>query len=214
MKIAVIVPAIGNLDEIHPLEKQSMEYELHYITENTLPFPLPNLDNRMKGKYFKCQAHKFIEADIYIHLDASVEVISKDFIDTCIKELYGVDIVIEKHKHRNNVYDELIYIIEKMKAGDKYLLRRYAKQPFYIEYDFYKKNGLPIYYPLYQCFFFARKNNERVNEMFDKWWDLNLTYSNFDQAAFSFAAWSHDMNINTIETEDLFIRHKHVGYNL
>jgi hypothetical protein len=214
MKIALISCNIGNTDEIMPPVKQTAEYELSYYTENTLPFPLPNLDSRMKGKYLKTQSHKFIEADIHIWVDASIDITNKDFINTCIGALQSVDIVIERHKQRENVYDELEYIIDKMKDGDRYLLKRYARQPLYLEYEFYKKNKLPKNYPLYQCSFFARWNIERVNKIMDDWWDLILRYSNFDQTQFSFVAWNNEAEIQEIETKDLFIRMKHNGYNL
>lgn len=214
MKIAVISANIGAVDEVMPLIKQTAEYKLYYYTENTLPFPLPNLDNRMKGKYIKTQSHKFIDADIDIWIDASLDVINQNFIENCVEGLFEKDIVIERHKQRKNVYQELEYIINKMKEGDRYLLKRYARQPLYLEYDFYKKNELPLSFPLYNCFFFARWNNEKVNQIMDDWWDLILRYSNFDQTQFSFAAWNNEARINEIETKDLFIRTKHPGYNL
>ncbi len=212
-KVAVVISNIGNSDEIYPLCAQSVPYELSYFTENNLPFPLPNLDNRMKGKYFKTQAHRFITHDIIIHLDASVEVISEYFIKECIDGLKKNDMVMELHQQRKNVYEELEHIIGEIKEGNRYLLKRYAKQPFYLEYQAYKDAGLPKDYPLYQCSFFARWNNTEVNDAFDIWWDYIHRYSNFDQSQFSFAAWISDLKINAIETNDLFIRNRHLNYN-
>lgn len=214
MTVAVVISNIGPSDEIFPLCKQSADYELIYITENTLPFPLPNLDGRMKGKYIKTQAHRFLSHDIIIHLDASIDVISPDFIQTCINQLKGFDVAIEPHKQRNSVYQELEHIIEEMKAGNRYLLKRYVKQPLYQEYQFYKEQGMPKIYPLYQCSFFARWNNTTVNKMFDDAWDHILRYSNFDQTQLCFCFWKHNLIINAVQTDDLFIRNRHLGYNL
>ena len=228
VKVAVISCNIGAVDEIFPPCKQSIEYDLFYYTESTLPFPLPNLDNRMRGKYLKVQSHKFLpDYDIYIWLDASVEIISKDFIKDCVLELtnsievdddqiesYKYSVVMAKHSQRTNVYEELEYIIDKMKKGDRYLLKRYARQPLYLEYEFYRKNGMPKDYPLYNCSFFARWNDEKTNKIFDDIWDLILRYSNFDQTQFSYCLWKHDAKVNVIETKDYFIRNKHLGYNL
>lgn len=213
-RIAILTANIGNSDEIYPLCAQSRPYELFYYTESTLPFPLPNLDNRMKGKYLKTQSHRFLDHDIIIWIDASIEIISKDFIQTCIDELQGYDIVIELHKQRSSVYQELEHIIEEMKAGNRYLLKRYAKQPLYQEYKFYKESGMPKSYPLYQCSFFARWNNANVNNAFNDWWDYILRYSNFDQSQNAFAMWKNDLKVNAIDTSDLFIRNRHIGYNL
>src|SRR6478609_3164649 len=141
-RVAIVTANIGGIDEIFPPIKQFHEYELCYFTENTLPFPLPHLNNRMKGKYFKTQAHRFLDHDVFIWIDGSIEVISKDFIKTCCDELSRYDVISSLHAQRKTPYKELEYVIDKMKAGDKYLLRRYARQPLYREYDFYKDNKL------------------------------------------------------------------------
>lgn len=200
---------IGGIDEVNPPVKQSAGYDFYYYTENNLPFPLPNLNNRMKGKYFKTQAHKFLDHDIFIWIDGSIEITSVDFVKTCVKLLERNDIVMAEHGERKNAYEELLYIIEGMKKGSPYLLRRYAKQPLYAEFKYYKEAGMPKDVPLYFCSFFARKNSESVNIMFDDWFDHTLRFSNLDQAAFSFAQWRANLNIGIIDTSKLFIRHKH-----
>jgi hypothetical protein len=214
MKICIITANIGTIDEVHPPVTQTMEYELCYYTENTLPFPLPNLDNRMKARYFKTQAHRFLDHDIFIWIDSSIEIINKDFVKIIVEYLKDADIIVSKHKQRESVYEELEYIIDKMKAGDKYLLRRYVKQPLYKEYEFYKKAELPTDFPLYNSFFFAFKKDNQTKLLMNHWWDLILRFSNFDQSQFSFCLWYWMATLKVIETDDLFIRHKHNGYNL
>src|SRR6478609_8274236 len=201
-RVAIVTANIGGIDEIFPPIKQFHEYELCYFTENTLPFPLPHLNNRMKGKYFKTQAHRFLDHDVFIWIDSSIEVISPNFIEICLANLEEHDVVITRHEQRKNVYEELEYIIGKMKAGDKYLLKRYAKEPFYKEYDHYKQSGLPKTIPLFNCFFFARHNNAQMNAMFDEWWNEILCYSNFDQTAFSYVSWKHNAKVNVIEANN------------
>lgn len=213
MTVAVVISNIGNSDEVYPLVKQSAPYDLYYYTENTLPFPLPNLDNRMKGKYIKTQAHKFIDHDVIIHLDASIEVHNEFFVAYCIANLTDEDIVMEAHQQRKGVYEEIEHIIEEIRAGNRYLIKRYVKQPLFQEHDFYRKEGLPKNYPLYQCSFFARWNNKRVNEMFNDAWDKIIRFSNFDQSQICYALWKHNMAVNAIETNDLFIRNRHIDYN-
>ncbi len=209
MKIALLTANIGGIDEIFPPVKQSMEYELFYYTENTLPFPLPHLNSRMKGKYFKTQAHRFLDHDLFIWVDGSIEVIDPDFIQFCVDELRDSDVLISKHVQRTSPYEELEYIIDQMKLGNKYLLKRYAKEPFYQEYDYYKMKGMPKTVPLYNCFFYARHNDDETNEMFDDWWNHILMFSNFDQTAFSFTSWKHKTKLKIVETDNLFIRNKH-----
>ena len=208
MRIAVMSANIGGFDTPHPVCKQSEEYELFYYTENTLPFPLPNLDNRMKGKYFKTQAHRFLDHDVFIWIDGSIEIIDGHFIRACLIGLEGNDVVITKHDERDNPYQELGYIHDNL---DKpYLFNRYHSQPFADEVNFYYGQNMPSKTPLYSCYFFARLNNEKVNKAFDTWWDITLRFTNLDQAAFSYASWLHSLKIKVIENKDLFIRHKHL----
>lgn len=213
MRIAVCVPNIGNIDPVWPLCKQSVVYDLMYWSENTLPFPLPNLDDRMRGKYLKTQSHKFLNYDVIIHLDSSIEVINEHFISYCITQLTNKDIVMELHQQRKGVYEEIEHIIEEIRAGNRYLIKRYVKQPLFQEHDFYRQEGLPKNYPLYQCSFFARWNNKNVNEMFNDAWDKIIRFSNFDQSQICYALWKHNMAVNAIDTSDLFIRNRHLNYN-
>lgn len=208
MKIALLSANIGSFDTPHPIVKQSEEYELFYYTENTLPFPLPNLDNRMKGKYFKTQAHRFLDHDVFIWGDGSIEVIDGHFIRACLVGLEKHDVVITEHAERSNPFQEFAYIKEHI--NKPYLFNRYCKQPFDAEASFYREAGMPEDTPLYNCYFFARWNSEKLNTAFDTWWDITLRYTNLDQAAFSYAAWKHRLNIKIIENKDLFIRHKHL----
>lgn len=213
MTIALLTANINSIDQVYPLVKQTVDYEYHCYTENTLPFPLPELSPRMKGKYFKTQAHKFIKADVFIWIDGSIDVHNPHFIEDIVAALEGRDVVITKHPQRDNVYKELSYIIEKMKEGDRYLLKRYIKQPLWQEYDFYKAEGLPFEYPLYQCSFFAYRPTEHMQAMFNDWWDYILRYSNFDQSQFSYVAWKHGAKIGLVDGEKYFIREKHNNYN-
>jgi hypothetical protein len=209
MRIALITANIGGIDEIIAPAKQTQEYEFFYYTENTLPFPLPNLDSRMKGRYLKTQIHRYLDHDLFIWVDGSVEIIDGTFIRWVSDKIRDHDMIIMKHEERGNVYDELNYITDSMKSGKSYLIKRYIKQPFIEEINFYKKEGLPETYPLYKTYFFACRNIPAVSAAFDTWWDMVLRYSNFDQSQFSYAAWKHQIAVNEVKTENYLIRHKH-----
>lgn len=208
-KVAIMTCNIGGIDQIHAPAQQTLPFEFFYYSENNLPFPLPALNNRLKGKYFKTQAHKFLDHDIFIWIDGSVEILSENFVELISDELSGNEIIIQRHAHRNNVYQELNYISNKMNEGNGYLLKRYAGQPFKLEAEFYSRKGMPKDFPLFQCSFFARENNKRMNSIFDQWWDMILRYSNFDQSQFSYVAWRNSLKIKSLEEDNLFVRHKH-----
>lgn len=214
MKVAIITANIGGIDPVYPPCTQSEAYELFYYTENTLPFPLPALDSRMKGRYFKTQINRHLDHDYFIWIDASVEIVNEEFVKDCITKLQDSDIIISKHEQRQSVFDEIEYIIEQMKKGNKYLLRRYIKQPLYKEYEYYRDYGMSKSFPLYNGFMYAVKNNAKTSEFLNEWWDLIIKFSNFDQSQLSFCLWKHKFKIECITPNDYFIRHKHPGYNL
>jgi hypothetical protein len=199
MKIAVLSANVGGIDEVKPLPVQSVSCDYFLYTENNLPFPLHNLDNRLKGKYCKINTHRFLDHDIFIWLDGRVEITSPDFVKIMVDQLKDHEVAISYHPFRNNPYEEIAWIQMMMEHGNKYLLSRYATEPFNEEVAFYNKEGLPKDYPLYQCGIFARRNNERVNWIFRDWWLMCLEYSNFDQSQFSYVMWKNKVKIKGID---------------
>ncbi len=203
MKIAVLTANIGGIDEVKEIPQQSVPFENFVYTEDNLPFPLHNLDNRLKGKYCKINTHRFLDHDIFIWRDGRVEITSPDFVKMMVEKLQGNDVTISYHPFRGNPYEELTWIQEMMSKGNEYLLSRYASEPFDEELAFYKKEGLPFNTPLYQCGIFARWNNKKVNRVFRDWWLMCLEYSNFDQSAFPYVMWKNGVNVNGINPDYL-----------
>lgn len=215
MRIAVLTANIGNFDEVYGIPKQDVEFEYFYYNENNLPFPLPNLDNRTKSKYLKLQTHRFLNHDLFIWVDASVEIKANSFVKFFIENAQQYDIALFKHQERSNVYDELSYISQKMKEGNKYLLSRYSNQQLDKEFQFYADTGFPRLMQLFSCFVFARWNTSHVNKAFDEWWKRSIEFSNFDQAMFSYIAYEGKLNIKQLEydpirTYKLFTRNAHI----
>ena len=60
MRIALLTANIGGIDKVVEPTKQNIPFDYFCYTENNLPFPLPNLSNRMKGKYLKMLTHRFL----------------------------------------------------------------------------------------------------------------------------------------------------------
>jgi hypothetical protein len=124
-----------------------------------------------------------------------VEVISKRLSSFFNEKLEGADVVIPLHPDRSNVYEEMNYILESIKAGKEYVKERYEKEPIAEEMAMYRLQGLPETFPLFACRTFARVNSEKVNAAFNDWWMGCLEYSNFDQTYFSYVAWRHKLKI-------------------
>ncbi len=217
-RVAFVSANIGSFDPIFKHADQEItrhfDCDFLYYTEKNLPFPLPNINDRLKSKYVKIQMHRFLpEYDAYVWIDSSVEIISHTFVLHILSLLKDNDVVIPVHPERKNVYHELEYILENIAAGKEYLIKRYANEPLMEEMMFYRNNHMPEDYPLCITRFFARWNNKKVNEAFNDWWNRCIEFVNFDQAMFSYVAWTHDLDLvhlDYFETVDNFMKvHKH-----
>jgi hypothetical protein len=185
-RVAVITANIGGIDGLKTFPKQSIECDYLSFIDKNLPFPLASLDNRMKAKYFKIQAHKFLDYDYFIWIDSSFRIKSPDFVAMMLDEVEGYDMVVTKHPDRNCIYDESEFIHALIKSGNLYLKSRYQNCKIDKQAAHYKSLGFPAQSGLYACGFFIRPNNERMNALFDKWWDACMQWSSFDQIAFRY----------------------------
>lgn len=213
-RIAVVCANIGSFDPVFAFPDQSIDCDFFYYTEKNLPYPLPNLNDRLKSKYIKIQMHRFLPGyDVYIWLDGSVQVSSKLFVQHLKNNVEMYDVAMSVHHERDSVYEELEYILSNIDAGKEYLIKRYGNEPLAEEMAFYKNNGLPDYHRLFITRFFARKNNKHINAAFDDWWNRVLEFVNFDQAMFSHIEDRHGLDVNGLgylETLDNFLTvHKH-----
>lgn len=179
-----------------------------------LPFPLPNLNDRLVSKYVKIMTHRFLpNYDAYVWVDSSVEIVSNEFVSYMIKSLRDRDVVICEHPDRNNVFTELEYIAKSIEDGKEYLTKRYANEPIDEEMTFYKNNEITREHGLLITRFFARRNTRLVNEAFNDWWMRVLEFMNFDQAMLTYIWERHALSINCNNYHDTVNKylkvHKH-----
>lgn len=185
MKVAILTASIGGIDEIKGIPKQSIDVDYYPYFDNNLPFPLPNLNDRMKSKYLKIQTHRFLSGyDAYIWIDGRVEITADVFCEQMINHLGESDVGIFPHTERAMVYREYEFILDQIKQGNPYLTTRYANQAIDNEYQWVKDEmmdkGL-----LNSCNVFIRRNSPAVNAAFNEWWARCIEFSNFDQCMFS-----------------------------
>lgn len=206
-KVTVISANIGDFDYDQDHVQQNMECDFYHFTENNLPVPLPNLNNRLKGKWLKTQMHRAVPGyDVYIWLDGRVRITSPFFVKNYIDLLKGVDMVATLHPDRTNVYEELEYMMMEIERGEPYLTARYANEPLREELDFYKTTEFPADYPLYAALAFAMWSNDKVKQFTTDWWLSCIEWSNFDQSQFSYHLWRHGMRSNTIPFNNDFFK--------
>ena len=181
MKIAVISANFGDFDHKHPFPEQSVPCDRLYYNELNSVYPLASLTYRMRGKFYKMQAHKFLkEYDVFVWLDSNVKVKSPHMIAEMLKPLQDNQVSIRKHPERTNIYEELAFIKQMIEKGNKYLKLRYNLQSLIDEVN----DIGPGLEGLYACGLFARLNTPAVNEMFDFWWETQFLFNDFDQIRF------------------------------
>lgn len=219
MKILVLTAIFGGVDAPKPFATQALPegvtLDRLVITEANSPFPLPNLPDRLKGKYFKCTP--FDDEDIVVWVDGNIEVTDEYFVAKMIEPLLSennVHITIQKHHERETVGQEIDFIL---KSGNPYLTVRYGSQPLKDEYAWYLSKGMPPYAPLYSCNIFAYDSSSDAALFLTDWLHLCLQWSWFDQSAFSYLAWKHPI-VQTIDlggvlTSPYFKLHPHDNWN-
>jgi hypothetical protein len=192
MKIAVITANVGGFDIPKLIPNQTLEYDLVRIDDIELEG-----DNRHKAKLPKMQSHRILkDYDIHIWIDSSVQVKSENFVKYMVEQLANNDIAIGKHNLRDCAYSEMYYIIREIENGNKYLESRYNKSDLLAVNAFLRSNNFPERMGLWACGIFARYNNDKVNDIFDKWWESECKYLTNDQPMFAYLA--QQMKVNTI----------------
>jgi hypothetical protein len=183
-KIVVVTANFGGFDTYKELPKQTVDFHRLYVTEHNSDFPMKGLDNRLRAKFYKMIPHRVIKAvDYFIWIDGNVQIKSNTFVEDMVKALDNADIAIARHPVRESIYDEAKFIIESVKAGNKYLKARYDDEAIAQEIGRYGDNIKGLYW----CGLFARRNTPQIQARFEKWWDENILMSNFDQLNFVWA---------------------------
>lgn len=213
MKVAIITANIGNFDQIKGIPRQTINVDYYCYFDNNLPYPLPNLNDRLKSKYVKIQTHRFLPGyDAYIWIDGRVEITANVFCEEMIKSLGESDVAMFDHPERSTVNEEMGFMQEQMRNGNHYLLSRYGNQDIKSEGDFYQKEGVGEY-PLFACTIFARRNNDKINAAFNEWWMRCIEFSYFDQTMFTYAWVKHNLEMRTLYREDFkkqFVLNRHL----
>ena len=206
MKIAVITANLGGIDNVHPFAPQDIEFDRIYITDENNPYPFHTVDSRLAAKFFKILPHiAFPGYDIYIWVDANVEILSPNFVSGIIDRMCSVSI--SRHPFRKTIGDEAHFIADAIKHGDTYLSVRYNAASILAEAANYGSD-----LPLYWCGLFARKNEPHINKMAEMWYIDNVQWTNFDQLSFPFEfseAVIKEMNWGNFYENETYKIHKH-----
>lgn len=199
MSTAIITANFGGIDLKKEIPQQIGSTQIYYYDELTSFWPMANLDDRMKAKYYKLQTHKILpQYDSYIWIDSSFRINTGLFASFMREELTGYDIAVTKHPERNSINEEAKFVLKLLVEGNQYITSRYKNSQIEKEIDYINDHRYEDNNGLYACGFFIRKNRPMVNEFFDAWWDHTLKFSAFDQLSFPWLAQKHGIKINPL----------------
>jgi len=202
MKVALLTANIGDFDEVLSVPNQSVPYDYFLYTENNLPVPLSEQNNRMKSKFIKFQPHKFLPGyDVFIWVDGRVQINTGTFVEDCLKQLSNNDIVISRHPERETTGQEYDFIIEWQRKGNKYLLSRYDQDAIIAERKIVGDDT-----ELMAGYFFVWRNNELNKKIFNSIWNFLINYNSFDQCFLSYQ--SKYMNRVIYQPDITLLKHK------
>ncbi len=200
MRIVVLSANLGNFDTPVEHVKQDMDVDFHTFTDENFP-PIADLPPRFQyriPKMFGWQMYEGIWSSpnnrprYYIWLDASMQLTRPDSVRWLIDQLGGNNIAFFKHPWRKTIKEEVDFIEERLKNGDKYITPRY-------------KNGLhkeSLLYTgdddLYASPVFIYRNKDEVHFALSRWWFIQSRFYTCDQVSLTYAMRTNSIQIKTI----------------
>jgi hypothetical protein len=171
------------------------KYKNHYLNIKD-----DKIMNMMKAKYYKIKTHEIDilkDYDYFFWIDGSVY-LRNNFVENIMKIINNKDkpqLINFKHSARNNIKDETKY-------SNTY--QRYRQQHINLQYEYYKSKKFPDKVGLFELTIIFKKNNDRINKIFDKWWIHNLEHSFQDQLSYPYVLWESNDKPDYIINENVF----------
>jgi len=206
-RIAVVTAIAGGFDHLHEPEFKDDNVDYFAFTDfgtksnvwKVIPIGYSHFrESRMIAKKYKILIHKFVDYDYILWVDGSL--VLKGNITNFVNKFLGngVDIALYSHRYRNCPYEEHIASAQNTQhaKGEPISIRRNQIRR-------YEAEGLPKKFGLYECTLILRKNNKKVRNFNEQWWDEILFGSSSDQVPFMYILWKNpDIKVNAIAPGD------------
>lgn len=142
-----------------------------------------DLDNRRKAKLPKLSPHSLELLNKYnyvLWIDGSMQIKSKSFVSDMMNFLGDGSILLSPHfDGRDCGYSEASIRIEK-----------YKNEPLDEQVEFYRSEGFPPHFGLYECGVMLRNMSKPlVKEFGEIWYQQNIDYSYNDQVSCGYSLW-------------------------
>jgi hypothetical protein len=130
-------------------------------------------DPKLSSRHYKLLAHKYLpDHTLYIYFDASYT-ITKD-LRGLIKSVYrdNTKLSLKRHPARNCIYTE---------ASRVKILAKAQPEKIDTQISTYREEKYPEKAGLYECGFFIRANNQKINNIFEDWYKELTIHTHRDQ---------------------------------
>lgn len=164
-----------------------------YFTDGKSNFPIlkpwkeiilsdEHLDNRRRSKRPKLNPHSVPELTKYkymVWIDGSMTITNPRFVSEIMQYMVNGYVASPHFDNRHCAYGEATIRPQK-----------YANEPLDEQIEFYRSEGFPEQYGLYECGLSARDmTNLKVKELGELWHAQNLNWSYQDQVSFPYCLW-------------------------
>lgn len=145
----------------------------------------PKPDQKLFSRELKLLVHKWIDADLYIYMDANYEI--KHDLGGLISTCFWGGFTAVRHPTRGCITQEADKIVELGKSPE----RRVAKQV-----EQYKSEGMPDLFGLFANGFFIR--DQSFNRFFELWYQELEKHCYRDQLSLPYLIWKHEPKVTVI----------------
>jgi O-antigen biosynthesis protein len=168
------------------------------------------LDSRRLAKGPKLNPHAFPALRSYEYLiwvDGSMTITNHNFVEEILAFMDKGFVVSPHFDPRHCAYGEGEFCMS---------IPKYEDEPLRQQLDFYKEEGFPVDYGLYECGISARRmGTPGLSDLGSLWYEQNMTWSYQDQVSFSYALWKTgfepDVLPETFRNFDWVIVNAHQG---
>lgn len=181
---------LGDYDEVKPIES---EFDCLLITDNPeakvkgweTVFVEPKEDILKQSRELKINIHKFVNAELYIYIDANYELLRD--INPYLDRHFKGGLTVSQHPARDCIYYEARKVLE-LKKESFNVVDKQMRQ--------YQREGLKMHYGLFEGGFVIRDNS--VNKFCEKWFNEVEKHSYRDQLSLPYAIWKYKPTIKAV----------------
>jgi rhodanese-related sulfurtransferase len=141
VKIAVVSSMYGSYDQPVAHVPQDTRCEFVLVTDRKTDYdgrvvvePRPQLHPRLAAKLAKCRPDLYSDADVWVWVDASIRILSSDFVSWCVKSVGDLPLAQCRHPQRQSIAAE---------AGVSAGMAKYRSLPVHEQVASYLAAGYP-----------------------------------------------------------------------